>query len=100
MNDVISEYESEIVDIESDPEGDYPEDLIEEKVQDLVSDVRRDPEWFMSDFGLDWQNYIDKDDFIQGVIDEDGYGHTLNSYDGNADEVRVQDQLFYVMRID
>jgi hypothetical protein len=100
MNDVISEYESEIEDIESDPEGDYPEDLIEEKVQDLVDDVRRDPEWFMSDFGLDWKDYIDKDDFIQGVIDEDGYGHTLNSYDGNADEIRVQDQLFYVMRID
>jgi len=100
MNDVISEYESEIEDIESDPEGDYPEDLIEEKVQDLVDDVRRDPEWFMSDFGLDWKDYIDKDDFIQGVIDEDGYGHTLNSYDGNADEIRVEDQLFYVMRID
>jgi hypothetical protein len=100
MNDVISEYESEIEDIESDPEGDYPEDLIEEKIEDLVSEVRKDPEWFMSDFGLDWQNYVDKDDFIKGVIDENGYGHTLNSYDGNADEIRVQDQLFYVMRID
>jgi hypothetical protein len=23
----------------------------------------------------------------------------LNSYDGNADDVRVQDELYYVMRI-
>ena len=43
---------------------------------------------------------IDKDEFIQDVIDTDGYGHTINSYDGSADEVTIQDQLFYVMRID
>jgi hypothetical protein len=24
----------------------------------------------------------------------------LNSYDGNADEMKVQDQWFYVMRLD
>jgi len=100
LNEVIEEYGTEIEEIESDPEGDFPEEMIEEKVEEMVSAVRRDPEWFMSDFGLDWKDYIDKDDFIQGVIDEDGYGHTLNSYDGNADEIRVQDQLFYVMRID
>ena len=100
FNDLISEYESEIVDIESDPEGDFPEDLIEDKISDLVEDVRRNPEWFMSDFGLEWENYIDKDDFIQGVIDEDGYGHTLNGYDGTIDEIYVENKLFYVMRID
>jgi hypothetical protein len=54
----------------------------------------------MNDFGLDWEHYIDKDEFIQAVIDTDGYGHTINSYDGSADEIRIQDQLFYVMRID
>jgi hypothetical protein len=43
---------------------------------------------------------VDKDAFIQGVIDADGYGHTINSYDGNADEIYINDTLFYVMRID
>ena len=74
--------------------------MIDEKVESLVSEVRRDPEWYMNDFGLEWEYYIDKDEFIQGVIDTDGYGHTLNSYDGSDDTVRVNDQLFYVMRID
>jgi hypothetical protein len=100
LTDMIVEYEDEIDDIENSPEGEFPEDLIDDKVQDLISDVRRDPEWFMNDYGLEWSEYIDKDEFIQAVIDTDGYGHNLNSYDGSADEITIQDQLFYVMRID
>jgi predicted nucleic acid-binding Zn-ribbon protein len=100
LNELIEEYIQEIEEIEENPEGDFPRDMIDEKVEDLVSEVRRDPEWYMNDFGLDWEYYIDKDEFIQGVIDTDGYGHSLGTYDGNADEVRVNDQLFYVMRID
>jgi len=100
LTDLIVEYEDEIDEIENSPEGEFPNDLIDDKVQELVSEVRRDPESFMNDFGLDWEHYIDKDEFIQDVIDTDGYGHTINSYDGSADEITIQDQLFYVMRID
>jgi hypothetical protein len=100
LNELSEEYSSEIEEIEEDPEGDFPEEMIDEKVEDLVSDVKNDPESFMSDFGLSWADYVDKDDFIQGVIDADGYGHTINSYDGSADEIYVNDTLFYVMRID
>jgi hypothetical protein len=74
--------------------------MVTEKIDDLVRDVRDDPEAFMETFGLNWEDYIDKDDFIQGVIDTDGYGHTISSYDGNADEIYVQDKLFYIIRID
>ena len=100
LTDLIVEYEDEIDEIENSPEGEFPNDLIDDKVQELVGDVRRDPESFMNDFGLDWEHYIDKDEFIQDVIDTDGYGHTINSYDGSAEEVTIQNQLFYVMRID
>jgi hypothetical protein len=96
----IGEYEVEIEYIKEDPDGYFPEDLIEDAVDDLVRDVRRNPMSFVSDFGLNWTEFIDKEDFIQGIIDEDGYGHTINSYDGEADEIYVNDRLFYVMRID
>jgi hypothetical protein len=99
LEDLIVEYEDEIQEIEDSPEGDFPQDMIDEKVEELVKDVKYDPESFMSEFGLDWEDYIDKDEFIQGVIDTDGYG-IVNSYDGNYDEIRVNDTLFYVMRID
>jgi hypothetical protein len=100
LNEKIQEFNDEITDMEDSPEGEFPDDLIEDKVQEFVNDVRRDPEWFLSEFGLNWNDFINKEDFIQGVIDADGYGHTINSYDGNADEIYVKDQLFYVMRID
>lgn len=100
LQERLEEYESEIEEIKDDPEGDFPDELIDDKVNDLVSDVRSDPEWFLSEFGLNWDDYVNKDEFIQGVIDADGYGHTINSYDGSADEIYVNDKLFYVMRID
>ena len=100
LNELSEEYIAEIEEIEEDPDGDFPEDLIDDKIKDLVSDVRYDPESFMESFGLSWSEYVDKDEFIEGVINADGYGHTINSYDGTADEIYVGEKLFYVMRID
>jgi hypothetical protein len=100
LNELIESHQDEITEIEENPDGEYPEDLIEDKVRSLVSDVRYDPEDFMESYGLEWDKFIDRDDFIKGVIEEDGYGQTLNSYDGSADEVKVGDKWFYVMRID
>jgi Arc/MetJ family transcription regulator len=100
MNERIEEMNDEITEIEEDPEGDFPEEKIDEAIQDKVSDVRYDVTRFMEDFGLNWEDYIDKDEFIDGVIDADGYGHTLNGYDGNADEQKVLDKWYYVMRLD
>ena len=100
MNERIEEMNDEITEIEENPEGDFPEDKIEDAIENRMSDVRYDIMGFMEDFGISWEDYIDKDEFIDGVIDADGYGHTLNGYDGNADEIKVQDQWFYVMRLD
>jgi hypothetical protein len=55
---------------------------------------------FIDDFGLDISNFINKREFIEEIINIDGYGHTLNRYDGTADEVFVDGDLFFVMRID
>jgi hypothetical protein len=100
LEELSEEYVVDIEDIEGDPNGEFSEDLIEEKVESLVRGVRSDVESYISEFGLDWSNYINKGEFIKGVIDTDGYGHTLNRYDGTAEEIYVNDTLFYVMRID
>jgi len=99
LNDNIDELNDEISEIESSPDGDFPDELMEEKVEDLVDDVRNNVAWFMEEFGLNVEDYINKDDFIEGVIDADGYG-IINGYDGSVDELYIQDILFYVMRID
>lgn len=100
LQESIDEMEQEIEEIKEDPEGDFPDELIEEIISDRVQEANNDIEGFMNEWGLEWNEYVDKDAFIKAVIDEDGYGHTLNGYDGSADEVTIQDELFYVMRID
>ena len=99
LNDELDEIDSEIEDIESSPEGDFPDNLIEDKVQELTDDAVYDPAGWLREMGLEMENFIDKDEFIQGVIDADGYGSTLSSYDGNADEVDVEGTTYYVIRI-
>jgi protein subunit release factor A len=99
LNDEIEELNEEISDIESSPEGDFPEDKIEEAIEDRLRDVRRDPASYINDFGLNYDNFINRRSFIQDVIDSDGYGNVLNGYDGTADEQKVRDEWYYVMRI-
>ena len=100
IQEEIDEIVSDISDIENDPQGDFPDELMEEKIEDLVNYVRRDPESYLSDMGLDYSDFVDEDEFIDAVIDADGYGHTLNHYDGNEDEVEIEGETYYVMRID
>ena len=100
LEDEIQELEDEIEEINDNPDGDFKEEAINEKIEELVDDVRRDPEWFMNEMGLEWSNYINKDSFIEDVIDTDGYGHTIGSYDGEAEEIDVLGNTFWVIRID
>jgi DNA repair exonuclease SbcCD ATPase subunit len=97
-NEKIEELTEEIEEIESEPNGDFPEKLIEEKVDDLLDDVKRDVQHYMNEFGLNYEDYIDKDEFITGLIDSDGYG-MVASYDGEVSEYYIKDKTFYVVRL-
>jgi hypothetical protein len=100
LTDLIDEIETEIEEIRNDPDGDWPDDLVEDAIKNRVSEAMDDPEAFLNETGFSFSDYIDKDEFIKAVIDEDGYAHTLARYDGSADEVSVNGVSFYVMRID
>jgi hypothetical protein len=100
LREMIDELETEIEEIKEDPQGDFPDELMESKIDDLVDDVLYNPKDWLQNYGFDLKNFINQEDFIYGVIDADGYGHTLNRYDGSDDEVKVGDTWFHVMRID
>ena len=100
LNDEITEMETEIQDEIENPDGSFPDDLIEDIIKQQLDEVKYDVTSFMDEWGLDWEEYVDKDEFINGVVDSDGYGHTLNGYDGTAEEITVLGDLYYVMRID
>jgi len=95
----IDELESEKDDIESS-EKELTEEMIEQKVDDLLDDVRRDPLGSLRNFGIeDYDNYINERDFIEAVVEADGVG-IINSYDGSYDTFYVNGQEYYVMRLE
>jgi hypothetical protein len=100
LREMISDLEYEIDEIKENPEGDFPEELIEKEIQYKVDDVLYDPGDWIRNYGLDLKNFINQREFINGVIDADGIGHTLNRYDGSDDEISVNGVYFHVMRID
>lgn len=99
IRDLITELDEEIVDIEGDPEGEFPEDLMSDKVDELVNEARRNPEYYLDNYGLNAEDFVDRDEFVQAVMDEDGYGQ-LSSYDGSYETFKVMGDQYYVFRID
>lgn len=105
LEERISEIDDEIEQIKDNPDGDYSEEGIESMIDEMVSDYTRNPENFVSNYigteYMEWlkdNNMIDEDAFIDGIVDSDGYGTTLGTYDGSYDVVNVQGTDYYVMR--
>jgi outer membrane murein-binding lipoprotein Lpp len=80
-----------------EPDTEPTEEMIENKVAELVRSVRRDPLDYLKDYGLDIRDYIDEDALAQGLVDSDGWG-IMNSYDGNYDSEQVNGVTYYIMR--
>ena len=95
LENQIEALQEELDSIEVDTEP--TEDMIENKVEELVRDVRRDPLDYIKNYGLNIKDYIDEDALAQGLVDSDGYG-VMNSYDGNYDTEEVNGVTYYIMR--
>jgi hypothetical protein len=97
----IYDYEQLIEDIKENPEGDYNEQDIEDTIESMVDDNKDDIFRTLKDRGYDNQyllNFVDVDAAIDYVIRTDGYGNTLNSYDGTEDSYTINGEEYYVMR--
>lgn len=100
INELITDFKEKIEEINDDPKGDFSQELYDKQYDDLVRGAKQDYEYYMDMFGFEVNRYIDQEKLIDGMIEADGYGPTLNSYDGNAEEEIVAGELFFVMRID
>jgi hypothetical protein len=81
-----------------DSDKTIPENLIEEKVEDLISDLVDDPMSVIENYGLEIENYIDTRAFKEGLLQSDGVGHTLNTYDGDYDTIEFNDETYYILQ--
>ena len=46
---------------------------------------------------VDWDE--NKEEMVTDAISADGFAHFLNSYDGNGDEISVNDETYYICRM-
>ena len=92
----IDALQEELDSIEVDTEP--TEEMIENKVAELVRDVRRDPLDYLKNYGLDFKEYVDEDALAQGLVDSDGWG-VMNGYDGQYDSEEVNGITYYIMRV-
>ena len=102
LEDKIQDLESEIEELTDDEDSyEFTEEAKERYVEGRMDDVRYDPVAFLRDYGLEREieNFIDQESFIEDVINSDGRGHTIASYDGNEDEVEYEGTTYYIYRM-
>jgi hypothetical protein len=98
----IEDLEEYIQNIKDDPQGGYDESAIENEINDRVSEWEDDIKGFISNYGYDKNfimDFIDTDSIVNTVVNSDGYGSLLNSYDGDYDTYNINGTEYYVMRV-
>jgi len=91
--------EEERDEIVENPEGEPTEEMIEEKVNEYLYDVRRNPQHYIQEYDLDLENFIDRDSVIEDAVDMDGVGHNISQYDGIEYNIRIDGVDYYVFRL-
>lgn len=77
------------------------EDMIDNKVYDLMREVKRDPLGYLKDMGWtgrDLERFVDMK-CVQEQLSSNGDYGDLNGYDGSYDTQRVDDTEYYIMRL-
>lgn len=102
LREKIDDLEEEIEEIKEDPQGGYDESVIESEITDRVSEWEDDIKGFINYYGYDKNfimDFIDTDSIVNTVVNSDGYGSLLNSYDGDYDTFDINGTTYYVMRV-
>ena len=96
IQNMIDKAQEELDNIEPDKEP--TQEMVDRVIENIVDDALRDPVRYIRDNGLNIKNFIDEDEFAKSLVESDGWG-IMNGYDGQYDEVTVNDTSYYIMRI-
>ena len=85
---------------QASPEGGPSYEMVENKVEELLDEVRNNPVAHLSDMGFDISGYVDVDSLAGDVIDTDGAGPSLAGYDGEESEAQINGTWYFVYRVE
>ena len=81
------------------PNTDEPtQDMVDRVVDERIDEATSEPIRFIKNYGLEIKNFVDLDDLAKYLVDSEGY-ELLNSYDGHVDNVSLDDETYYIMRV-
>ena len=93
------EIDSEIQEIKDDPDGDLSDDDIEQVMEEKRDEIESDPISWLDDYGMDYDNFVNKGSLLRDLIDESDYS-VISYYDGDYQEVNINSNTYIVFRID
>lgn len=81
------------------PNTDEPtQDMVDRVVDERIDEATSEPIEFIKNYGLEIKNFVDLDDLAKYLVDSEGY-ELLNSYDGHVENVSLDDETYYIMRV-
>ena len=98
--DRFKEIEDEIEEINNNPEGEPTEEMIENIVSSLVDEKMYDVVNSMNEYGMELDEYVDVDRLVEDVVDMDGVGPALSSYDGDEHEEQINGTWYHAIRVE
>ena len=93
------EIDSEIQEIKDDPDGDLSDDDIEQVMEEKRDEIESDPISWLDDYGMDYDNFVNKRSLLRDLIDESDYS-VISYYNGDYQEVNINSNIYIVFRID
>ena len=67
-------------------------------IENRLDEIRDNPKSHLQELGFDVNNFIDIDSLVEEMIQVDGRGHIISSYDGNEYEANVNNNWYFVYR--
>lgn len=99
LEDLYTNHEYRISEINENPDGEYSDDLISEKIDELVEQTADNPINWLKEWETDFKGYINVDELIEGWIDSDGI-EIISLYDGKVGIQKVMSEYYSIIRVE
>lgn len=95
--DRISEINDEIDEIKENPDGDLDESDVDDAVNNRLDEVREDPLRWITDYGAEIGNFVDKSSLVKSLAEDNDYSR-IGGYNDSYDEIDINGTTYVVIR--
>ena len=98
LDEFIKDSESFVEEVEENPEGEFPSELYDAKLEELIDDVKYDPIQKLRDWDMELDRFVDEERLIDILVESDGT-EILAHNDGVVNEERVLGNWYYILKV-